>query len=509
MKKSRGSVLVLVLSSLLVSNSFAQGIIKDDFKVNDDTMRLDQDMPDIDVDDLGYFVIVWQDPRNNGTDVFAQRLNPSGEVSGGNYMINNELNGYQKYPSIAYGSAGDFVVVWQDSREGNRDVYAQKFNAYGDTLDSNFRVNQDLGTKPQIEPEVGFSAILVVVWEDQRLDDSDIFAQLLEPSGQFKDTNFKVNDDTGTSTQLRSDVALDARGNFVVVWQDKREENYDIYAQRFDSSGNFLDVNFRVNDDLGSSLQNFPKVDSDSPGNFVVVWQDKRNGDEDIFAQIYNWTGEKDGENFRVNDDMDNAYQGHPDVAMNKEGNFVVVWVDKRNGDKDIYAQRYDVSFNPLGVNFRVNSDTGSADQSEPAVATDGERIFFTWVDGRNSDLDIFAKAIDWNWTYVNEIDIQDDISSFVLSQNFPNPFNLTTTIQSTVHSKRKTAKSPIHTTLKIYNIRGRLVKTLVNEDLKPGTYTVIWDGKDNRGSEVASGIYFYRLKSEDCIETKKMLFLK
>jgi hypothetical protein len=526
MKKIRGMILTLILASSLLTNSFAQGMIKDDFKVNDDTLGLDQDMPAIDVYPGENFAIVWQDQRNDGFDVYAQRLNPSGDMLGVNIMVNNQLTGDQKYPSLAFGPSGNFIVVWQDTRDGNRDVYAQKFNFLGDNQGSNFKVNDDLGTKPQIEPQVDFSTKIVVVWEDERSDERDILAQLLDTDCQFINTNFKINDDLTTSIQQRADVTSDDNGNFVVVWQDKREGNYDIYAQRFDSSGNFLDSNFKINDDTGTSLQNFPKVTSDSLGTFVVVWQDKRNGDEDVYAQIYDGEGEKIGENFRVNDDSGDAYQGRPSIAMDQMGNFVVAWVDKRNQDKDIYAQRYDFNFEPVSGNFRVNSDTGSAEQAEPSVGTQGERIYFTWVDKRNGDSDIFAKVVDWNWTEVREIEVDNRLSSSVLLQNYPNPFNSTTTIRFTVHGKRRTADGsipnqkpvngdwfvvdrPIPTTLNIYNIKGQMVRKLVDEDLEAGGYVVIWDGRDDQGNEVATGIYFYRLKISAYLETKKMLLLK
>ncbi len=55
----------------------------------------------------------------------------------------------------------------------------------------------------------------------------------------------------------------------------------------------------------------------------------------------------------------------------------------------------------------------------------------------------------------------------------------------------------PIRTTLKIYNILGQLVRTLVDEEKLPGRYEVVWDGKDDRGKEVTSGVYFYRLETE------------
>ena len=93
----------------------------------------------------------------------------------------------------------------------------------------------------------------------------------------------------------------------------------------------------------------------------------------------------------------------------------------------------------------------------------------------------------------------------FTLKQNYPNPFNAVTSIQFAVGS----GQSPVHTTLKIYNILGEEVKTLIDEWQTRGNYRVIWDGKDKFGKEVASGIYLYQLKVGDQRKTKKLLLLK
>jgi hypothetical protein len=97
--------------------------------------------------------------------------------------------------------------------------------------------------------------------------------------------------------------------------------------------------------------------------------------------------------------------------------------------------------------------------------------------------------------------------SGYSLLQNYPNPFNPTTTIRFKV--KGEGPEVPISVTLKVYNILGQVVKTLVDEPKSAGTYQVIWDGKDQNGEEVSSGIYFYRLKAQDYEETKKMILLK
>lgn len=92
--------------------------------------------------------------------------------------------------------------------------------------------------------------------------------------------------------------------------------------------------------------------------------------------------------------------------------------------------------------------------------------------------------------------------SMFELSQNRPNPFNPTTTIDFYIESQSDVQ-------LEVFNVLGQLVKTLVDRSMAPGQYSVVWDGTDTNGTRMASGVYLYRLKSGDASLTKKMVLLK
>jgi hypothetical protein len=110
----------------------------------------------------------------------------------------------------------------------------------------------------------------------------------------------------------------------------------------------------------------------------------------------------------------------------------------------------------------------------------------------------------EWLWHHVN-IDITDaDAVPRVnsLAQNFPNPFNPSTMIDFSVREKG-------HVTLRIYDVAGRLVRTLVDEVRDAGAYREGWDGRNNRGSGVASGVYFYRMSTPGFEETRKMVLLR
>jgi hypothetical protein len=90
----------------------------------------------------------------------------------------------------------------------------------------------------------------------------------------------------------------------------------------------------------------------------------------------------------------------------------------------------------------------------------------------------------------------------YELAQNYPNPFNPTTEIQFTIPKKE-------HVKLTVYNILGAKVKTLINEEVTPGVNTVVWDGKNEAGRRVASGVYLYSLNTDNYNKVRKMVLLK
>ncbi len=90
----------------------------------------------------------------------------------------------------------------------------------------------------------------------------------------------------------------------------------------------------------------------------------------------------------------------------------------------------------------------------------------------------------------------------FTLKQNYPNPFNPNTTIAYSLPKQS-------YIDLKIYNIKGQLVRTLYNDEQEAGEYSINWDGSDEQGRVVSSGVYFYSLQTDDFVQTRKMLLLR
>jgi len=120
---------------------------------------------------------------------------------------------------------------------------------------------------------------------------------------------------------------------------------------------------------------------------------------------------------------------------------------------------------------------------------------------------DLIANAIKWLAEGVNTVatdveTVSEVPQTFKLSQNYPNPFNPRTTIEF---------EMPVtsYVSIKIYNIMGQEVATLVERSFEPGSYSIVWDGTSSSGMRVASGVYLYRFQAGDYREAKKLLILK
>jgi len=100
-----------------------------------------------------------------------------------------------------------------------------------------------------------------------------------------------------------------------------------------------------------------------------------------------------------------------------------------------------------------------------------------------------------------NEVQIPEE---YTLSQNFPNPFNPSTTIEFGVPGE---AFQDV--TLKVFNVLGQTVRELVNGQLPPGRHSITWNGKDNLGMQVSSGLYFYQLNAGEFVAIKKLILMK
>lgn len=165
---------------------------------------------------------------------------------------------------------------------------------------------------------------------------------------------------TTTNTQQNPAIAMDNNGNYVVVWESYGTDGdgFGIYAQRFNHLGVAIGTEFLVNTTTASN-QSFPDVAMDGNGNFIVVWQsDNQDGDGlGIYAARFHHNGTANGSEFQVNSTI-SGEQRQPSVAMNDIGDFVIAWSGPDLDEYGIFAQLYDHQGTTHGGEISVNMTT-------------------------------------------------------------------------------------------------------------------------------------------------------
>ncbi len=370
-----------------------------EFQVNTYTTNW-QRYPSVAMDSNGNFIIAWESTQQDGdsSGIFAQRYNSFGIPQGSEFQVNTYTTDGQRLPSVAMDSNGNFVITWtswgQDGYEYG--VFAQRYSSVGVPQGSEFQVNTYTnGTQDSSSVAMDSSGNFIIAWrsDSQDGDSSGIFAQRYNSVGVPQSSEFQVNTYT-TGGQFDPSVAIDSNGNFVIAWTSDGQDGdlWGIFAQRYNSTGVPQGSEFQVNT-FTTEFQFDQSIAMDSDGNFVITWTSniQDGGTEGIFAQRYNSTGVPQGSEFQVNTYITDG-QRYSSAAMDSSGNFVITWTSwGQDGDSEgIFAQRYDNTGIPQGFEFQVNNYTTSW-QSHPSAAMDSKGNFVIAWESLEQDGDNFG----------------------------------------------------------------------------------------------------------------------
>ena len=382
-------------------------LISSEFFISDTTDSGFASRPDIGIDAQGNFVVVWNQFNTSIVDddgVLARRFDSEGEPEGDLIIVDPFTS--VSDPVVAVAADGRFVVVWDDTSVGN-DIAAQIYEADGDIDVSVFEVTDDDGVVSTSDPDVAMDVSngdFVVTWV-QVDDDNDrsIVAQQFNIDGEEDGDLITVetidNDDFINGQFVRDPaVAMDDSGDFVIVWEQDTQENddddTDIFARRYSSSGTALDSTpFLVNTEQEND-QFDPDVATDANGDFTIVWFSEfinqvgltPDLDDGVYARQYDSNGTPRGEQFAVAaPDTGDGFAFAPAVAMDSSGDTLIVWenfdADNSGDSSDIFAQEYNSSGDAVGTPFRINDDEDiDGDQDNPAIAiTAGGDAVVAW----------------------------------------------------------------------------------------------------------------------------------
>ena len=346
----------------------------------------------------GDFVVTWHSnpqpspaPPSTGQDgdsagIFAQRFDSTGGKVGPEFQVNTYTTGGQFLSSVAVDPSTDgFVIVWMGRGPGDPDygIFARLFDSSGTPAYPEFLVNTyTTGSQGVPRAAADASGNFVVVWQSQQDGGSGyygsygIFGQRFGSTGTPVGSEFQVNTYT-TGYQSYAHVAMNAAGDFVVVWQSNYYDNPSasqdgsyagVFARRFDSSGSALDTpEFQVNSTT-TGYQYRPTVAVDvGSGGFVVAWSGYTS------AGGYGVSGNRiygchpfcppSGDTL-----LETSGGSSPALAADSAGEFVVVWQSNHDGDgSGVFGQRFYGTFYPIGGEFQVNAHV-TGNQRFPAI---------------------------------------------------------------------------------------------------------------------------------------------
>jgi len=435
----------------------------------------------------GFVYTVWFDQRDGNYEIYYKRsVNQGSSWFPDVRLTNNAASSV--YPCLAVSGSLSHVV-WVDDRDGNEEIYYKRAINYGAAWENDVRLTNN----PSISyvPIVTASGTDVyVVWEDLRDGNSEIYFKKALENGIYWGNDVRLTNNSAKSYY----PFVAASGTIVhVAWGDERNGNEEIYYKRSTNAGQNWSADTRLTYQTAQSRSPFIAVS----GSVVhLAWHDNRDGNWEIYYQRsldggVNWSTATRLTN-------NNGMSNFPGVSVS--GYIVhVVWCDDRNGNLEIYYKRSTNSGQNWGSDTRLTNN--AAISFGASVSASGSNVHVVWTDGRDGNLEIYYKQ-DPTGNAIGIKNISSEVpKEFSLSQNYPNPFNPATNFELQI------AKFGLVLVI-VYDILGREVATLVNEQLQPGTYEVEFDD-----TNYPSGVYFYKLIAVDASSplsiTKKMVLLK
>jgi hypothetical protein len=306
-------------------------------------------------------------------------------------------------PQITSDGNGGAIITWDDWRT-DTDTYAQHVGSGGSvmwTLNGACIPDSHRGD-PQITSD-GYGGAFIT-WEtwDTEGSQSNIYACRIHQDGWPVWNVLAIC--TAAGYQWYHQVTSDGEHGAIITWEDGRNADWSIYAQRVDEDGDarwqLNGVPMGVGTQQGS--QRYPQLISDGNGGAIITWQDYRSGTNwDIYAQRVDgdenllWTPNNGGTCICAK----TGDQTYPQITSDGNGGAIITWEDYRSGTNwDIYAQRVNGSGTVQWTENGVAIYNGGGAQQGPRIISDGERgAIITWQGDETGNWDIRAQRVNEN----------------------------------------------------------------------------------------------------------------
>jgi len=421
-----------------------------------------QEFPKTTTDSKGGAYIVWEDYSNGTSKLFAQRIDKNGYIKWNTNGIEVcNINSAQTNSQIIEDGYGGAIIIWVDDRNGNFDIYAQKFDSLGNKQWNSNGIIIFENNSNQNQPQIVRTSdnYFYVFCIDDRMGLPNIFLQKLDLQGNLIwGKGGKIGNHIRALRNFK--VIVDKNNYLLLVWEDYAF-NLDgmIYSQKLDPDGNLLWGNNQDDLRISSSDLNIkaqhPDIIQLQNGNYFITWQDNRSGDFNIYGQILLPNGtillSNEGEYLDGADGDDIM----PEVCLSGDQYYMIAWINYNSSDSflkmrsfysdpvnfiqywsqtlDVDYQLFNGSFNNLhlipdkaggALLSYVSADaeysdirfakislygdkrvgficTADINQSQLSVTTDlSDGIIAVWTDVRSGDFDIYCSQVDANGVF-------------------------------------------------------------------------------------------------------------
>jgi hypothetical protein len=341
---------------------------------------------------------------------------------GTDIRIGNDTADYeQQEPEIEVAGNGNIYVVWEDIREGNWDIFFSRSITGGINWKDNLPVldNNPTGSY-QRDPTLAIDPnnFLYLAYEENRNGDWDIYFTRSSDNGDTWSTQAPVHDilDPGNTMQFNPSIAVDNLNNIYVAWTANTTTSWDVYISKSTDMGATWSEQVKVNDDIGSLEPEppSPSIDIDGKHNVYVVWEDKREGTNDIYFSFSNNSGQSFKPDVKVNEGLRSGSKTvttkNPQLKVNYRGDIYIVWDEEWNSLYNVYFSKSLDHGSSFDDDVRVNNVVDKC-YPGPAPSLDLDdigNIYVTWIDGSNDNHTYFAGSTNGGLSFIDNSEVDD-----------------------------------------------------------------------------------------------------
>ncbi|MBL7014514.1 MAG: exo-alpha-sialidase [Candidatus Marinimicrobia bacterium] len=463
--------------------------------------------PDIAINNDGHVAVVWVQNDGGYNARFAYSTD-EGETFSESYIV-NDFPGHV----IHIGNSGPKMdihnniihVIWADQRDGYDDtnIYYSKSSDQGESWSVSVPIGKD--AKFNIYPEIKVS-------DDGRVH--VIYYSYNKRTFNFEDIHYTESTDGGETFSnpvvasefsgqepcdcCAADIHVLDNGTKMVAFRNNNDNIRDMFSVSIHEGeeewGNLTQIS---NDhfELNYCPASGPSIDG-RESTVIVSYMAPYGNDNRVFVKKSVDYGVTFGDSILIDVTAGiDVNQDHPISRISPDGDIHMTWEDTR-GNGDIFYGRIPNGESTVTDLTLLTEESEPNSQKYPRIGIGPDAsIYFVWTDYTNGS-DVYFSKIQGNFVSTDETN--PFLTNFKLLNNYPNPFNPTTTIRF------NTGETNLKTSLRIYDISGRLIESILNENVQSGSHETQWNA-----SEQVSGVYFVELMNGSSRQVQKIILLK